>query len=159
MFIFFTALNLNFAQTEIPKAQANFIYNFTKFFDWPQSEKSGDFVIGVIGSRMVYSDLEKVTTGKRNITQNIVVKYFKSNEEVTKCHVLFVSALKSKSIEITKNKYGDNCLIISDSRSSIQKGASIQFIIDDDRLRYKFSEENAKKNNLKFHSKVSAMSS
>jgi hypothetical protein len=152
-------INVNYAQVEMSKAQANFIYNFTKFFDWPQTEKTGDFVIGVLGSKSLFTNLQKVTTGKKNVTQNIVVKYFKNDNEISKCHVIFVAALKSKSITNIQNKTGVNCLIISDSYAAIAKGAVIQFIIEGDRLKYGFSRDNALKHGLKFHSKVSEMSS
>jgi len=155
LFIF----KINYAQDEMSKAQANFIYNFTKFFDWPQTEKSGDFIIGVLGSRSLFAELQKVTTGKKNVTQNIVVQYFKNSDEISKCHVIFVDALKSNSITNIQNKTGVHCLIISDSNASIAKGAAIQFILEGDRLKYGFSQENALKNELKFHSKVNEMAS
>jgi hypothetical protein len=141
------------------KAQANFIYNFTKFFDWPQTEKTGDFVIGVLGSKNLFGDLQVVTAGKKNITQNIVVKYFKNDNEVSKCHVIFIDALKSNSITKIHDKTGVHCLIISDSQSAIAKGAIIEFILDGQRLKYRFSQENALNHGLKFHSKVSEMAS
>ena len=152
-------IKINYAQDGMSKAQANFIYNFTKFFDWPQTEKSGDFIIGVLGSKALSVDLQKVTAGKKNVTQNIVVKYFKNDSEITKCHVIFVAAVKSKSITNIHNKTGVHCLIISDSNTSIAKGGAIEFILEGDRLKYGFSKQNALKHGLKFHSKVSEMAS
>ena len=159
IFIFVFAANISYGQTGIPRAQANFIYNFTKFFDWPQTEKTGDFVIGVLGSREIASELEKVTNGKKNITQNIVIKYFNKIDQVSKCHVIFVSSFKSNKIANIHSKTGVHCLIISDSNSAIEKGAVIQFILEGDRLKYEFSRNNALKHGLKFHSKISEMAS
>lgn len=159
--IFFvsTLFTINgYSQTEISRAQANFIYNFTKFFDWPQVEKSGDFIIGVYGSRDLAYELERVTKGKKNITQNIVINYFQNISQVTKCHVVYVDALSSNKIDEIQAKTGLHCLMISDSKTAIEKGAIIQFILDANRLKYKFSKENALKHELKFHSKVYEMS-
>ena len=147
----------NYAQVGIDKAEAMFMYNFTKFFDWPQSEKSGDFVMGVLGSRNVSNELERITTGKKNVTQNIVVKYFKNMEEVTKCHVIFVDVTKAGSLANIHSKTGIHCLIISNSMSAIDKGAVIQFLTEGDRLKYDFSKSNALKHGLKYHSKVEEM--
>lgn len=151
-------VNISFGQT-IEKAQANFIYNFTKFFDWPQTEKTGDFVIGVLGSKRLAAELENVTRGKKNVTQNIVVKSFNDADEVTKCHVIFVDALKSNSISTIHNKTGIHCLIISDSVSAIENGSVIKFVLQGERLIYEFSKSNALKHGLKYHSKVSEMAS
>ena len=159
IFLFTLLANISYGQTGISKAQANFIYNFTKFFDWPQTEKSGDFVIGVLGSKNLTTNLTKVTTGKKNVTQNIIVKSFNNIDQVSKCHVIFVSSFKAKEITNIHTKTGVHCLIISDNETAIQKGAVIQFVVENDRLKYEFSSSNALKHGLKFHSKVSEMAS
>jgi len=150
---------VNYAQVGMTQAQANYIYNFTKFFDWPQTEKSGDFIIGVIGSKSLSTELDKVTKGKKNVTQNIVVKYFKNKDEISKCHVIFVDITKASTILNIHERTGVHCLIISDYYKAIEKGAVIQFIVEGDRLRYAFSRDNALEHGLKFHSKVSEMAS
>ena len=159
IFLFSILANISYGQSGISQAQANFIYNFTKFFDWPQTEKTGDFVIGVLGSKDLASNLEKVTSGKKNVTQNIVIKSYNSIDQVSKCHVIFVSSLKSNNIANIHSKTGVHCLIISDSNTAIAKGAIIQFVLESDRLKYEFSKGNALKHGLKFHSKVSEMAS
>lgn len=157
--LFALITSVSYGQTTISKAQANFIYNFTKFFDWPQSEKTGDFVIGVYGSRELANELEKVTSGKKNVTQDIVVKYFSSFNQITKCHVIFVSETNASKIDEIHTQTGVHCLIISDSYYAIKNGAIIQFILESERLKYEFSKTNALKHGLKFHSKVAEMAS
>lgn len=158
-FLFALLGKFSFGQSTMSKAQANFIYNFTKFFDWPQSEKTGDFVIGVYGSRDLANELEKVTSGKKNVTQDIVVKNFSTINQITKCHVIFVDALNTSKIGNIHTKTGVHTLIIGDGSAAIQNGAIIQFIVESNRLKYAFSKENALKHGLKFHSKVSEMAS
>jgi len=157
VFIILFIIQFNYAQVEMSKAHAMFSYNFTKFFDWPPSEKQGDFVMGVLGSRNLTLELEKVTTGKKNVTQPIVVKYFRNINEVEKCHVIFVDALKSGEISGIHTKTGTHCLVITDSNTGINKGAAIQFVTEGNRLKYDFKSENASKYGLKFHSKVKEM--
>lgn len=158
IFIIFSTASI-FAQPEISKAKANYIYNFTKFFDWPQTEKSGDFIIGVLGSNELSRELKKVTAGKKNVTQNIVVQNFANINQVSKCHVIFVNAFNSDNITNLHTKTGVHCLIISDGISSIKNGAVIKFVLESDRLKYEFSKSNALKRGLKFHSKISEMAS
>lgn len=159
IFLFvFVAFSLGLkAQMNIDEAQAKFIYNFTKFFDWPLSEKTGDFVIGVFGDKNLSNELSKVTYGKKSVNQNIVVKYFKSYDEISKCHVLFISSYDVNKIGNIHEKSGLHTLIITDSMKGIQSGAAINFAIINDRLKYEFSKENALKHGLKFHSKIAEM--
>jgi len=156
----FFSINLSVqAQSSVYEAEAGMIYNFTKFFDWPQTEKSGDFIIGVLGSKDLFKELTAITKDKKNVTQNIVVKSFSSYEKINDCHVIFISSFNSTHIQDIHKKTGVHCLIISDSMTAIEKGAVIQFFIENERLKYNFSIENALKHGLKFHSKVSEMAS
>lgn len=145
------------AQMNIDEAQAKFIYNFTKFFDWPQSEKTGDFVIGVLGDKSLSNEISNITNGKKNGYQNIVVQYFRNYNEVDKCHVLFISSYDVNKISTIHEKTGLYTLIISDSMKGIQSGAAINFAIINNRLKYEFSKDNALKHGLKFHSKIAEM--
>jgi len=54
------------AQTGIPKAQAMFIYNFSRLVEWPVAYKSGPFVIGVLGGSSVADELEVYAMGKKS---------------------------------------------------------------------------------------------
>jgi len=159
VFVLFMFVKYSSAQVEITAAKASFIYNFTKFFDWPQFEKSGDFIIGVYGSRELFTEMEKVASGKKNVTQNIVVKYFNNKNDITKCHVIYIDATKSDQITAIYEVTGVHCLIISDSYSAIEKGAIIQFISEGNKLKYAFSGSTALKHGLKYHSKVAEMAS
>ncbi|HRW61838.1 MAG TPA: YfiR family protein [Bacteroidales bacterium] len=159
VFVLLMFVKFSNGQVGINQAKASFIYNFTKFFDWPQTEKSGDFIIGVYGSRELFTELEKATSGKKNVTQNIIVKNFSNKNDISKCHVIFIEAQKSDQISNIHELTGVHCLIISDSYSAIEKGAVIQFISEGDKLKYAFSGGNALKHGLKYHSKVSEMAS
>lgn len=147
------------AQMEVDQAKAKFIYNFTKFFDWPQTERTGNFIIGVIGSDKVYDELTKVTAGKRVVTQDITVKKFRKYDEIEKCHVLFVSTYQDDIISTAHKKTGHYTLIISDASNSLDKGAALNLFLDGERLKYKFEGTNALKMGLKFHSKIKEMAS
>jgi len=143
--------------TDVERAKSKFIYNFTKFFQWPNSERSGDFVIGVIGSNNLYTDLQDYTEGKKVITQDITVKKYSSADEVNNCHLLFVSKYRVGQLDKLSDKATNNTLLISDSDRAINKGAAINFILVGNRLRFEFAASNAMKCGLKFSSRIKDM--
>jgi len=145
------------AQDQVDEAKAKFIYNFTKFFDWPQSERTGDFIIGVVGSNNVYRELDGFTEGKKVILQNIEVKKFRNAEDVTECHVLYVSKYRSGDLPEIKKKMTNNTLLISDSRNGIEQGAALNFLLVGNRLKYEFAASNAMSQGLKFSSRIRDM--
>ena len=57
--------SLIFSQTELGKAQAFFIYNFSRLIKWPASYSQGDFVIGVLGDSQTYQNLVELTKDKK----------------------------------------------------------------------------------------------
>src|SRR5688572_10003607 len=54
--------------------QANIIYHLTKYIDWPDNKKSGDFIIGVIGDTPLYDELKSFLIKKTVGNQKIIVK-------------------------------------------------------------------------------------
>lgn len=145
------------AQTEIAEAKAKFIYNFTKFFEWSQSNQSGDFVIGVLGSNDIYQELEDFTRDKKVIVKDIKVKRFRAANNVTNCHILFVSKVHSKQLPDLNDKLGSNTLLISDSEKGIERGAALNFVLKGNRLKYEFAPSHAKDKGLKFSSRIKDM--
>jgi hypothetical protein len=59
-FVIVPLVTLN-AQDE--KLKAVFVYNFTRYLDWPQ--KSGNFVILVLGRSPIYAELADIALKKR----------------------------------------------------------------------------------------------
>lgn len=146
------------AQSTIPAAQSVFIYNFTRLTEWPAEFKTGDFVIGVLGSGEVFTELRNYTTGKMVGTQPIKVLKFGSSAEVTKCHILFVAYGKTKEIPDALAKLGtQGTLIVAENRSAIEKGAAINFVIVEDKLKFELKSSNASSEGLKIHSNLENM--
>jgi len=133
------------------KYQGIFIYNFTRYIKWPDDMQSGDFVIGVLGDSDVLGALnEMAKTKKQTQGMNLVIKNFKSVNEISKCHILFVSDNKTGNIsEIVANPLLDSTLIITDSPGLANKGATINFVEQDGRIKFELNRANAEQRNLK----------
>ncbi|MEF8846241.1 MAG: YfiR family protein [Bacteroidales bacterium] len=132
------------AQSIIEEAKAKFLYNFTKFFEWSQSDQSGDFVIGVLGSNDIYQELEDFTEGKKVITRDIKVERFRAAENVSDCHILFVSSVHSKQLTGLNERLSSNTLLVSDSETGIERGVALNFVLKGNRLKYEFAASHAK---------------
>ncbi len=146
------------AQTGIPKAQAMFVYNFSRLIEWPATYKTGPFVIGVLGNGEISSELNTYTTGKKVGTQNIVVKQYKEPAEIDKCHILFVTFGKTKGLQELINALGNkSTLIITEKNGTIEEGAAINFLVVGDKLKFEISQKNAEKNGIKYSAKLIEM--
>jgi hypothetical protein len=140
MILVITTLNI-YAQKE--KLQTAYIYNFiTKYFDWPAANKTGDFVIGVLGNSPIIDEFRELASARKVGSQRIVVKTFKSADVITDCHVLYIVDSKAGELDAALAKAGTT-LIISDFESAVSKGVAINFKTVNDKQSFELKAQNA----------------
>jgi hypothetical protein len=143
----------NYGQEE--KYIGLFLYNFTKYFDWPDNSKSDDFVIEVLGHKSVFDELTRITTGKKVGSQNIVIRNLNTINEVGKSNILFVGHWQSRVISDILNKTETNpTLIVSEMDGLLDKGSAINFIIRDGTIKFEINLINVKKKQLKVDPRI-----
>src|SRR5260221_2757735 len=79
------------------------VFNFIKYVQWPDHDKSGEFVIGVVGNNDVYTTLNTWYGGKAKGNKTYVVKKFASAAELTDCHLVYIVKSKSGEFEVISN--------------------------------------------------------
>ncbi len=143
---------------QVTDAQAMFIYNFSRLVEWPSSAKSGEFTIGVLGNSQLTTSLTGFVAGKKVGGQSINIKQFGSVDEISDCHILFVSFGKSsKMSEIQGKLNGTNSLIIGEKKDLVASGAAISFVIDENKLRFQLNKANAERYQLKVSKSLEEM--
>jgi len=122
------------------KFQAVFIFNFYKQMEWPSDYKGTDFIIGVLGESEVTPMLEKLTVSKSGNT-NFVITEFTSVSSITKCNMIYISEDQSDQFDAVYNKLsGTSTLIITEKAGLGGKGAGINFVEINDRLKFELNE-------------------
>ncbi len=133
--------------------KAAFIYNFVKFVDWPPqafTNATAPYVIGVLGDNAFGDDLEHAITNKIINGRKLVFTTFRSAREVTNCQVLFISWSERRHfVEILSILQGRSILTISENSDNfIVDGGMIEFVMDDQRVRFLINNDAAKKAGL-----------
>jgi hypothetical protein len=147
LFLFLGNLTVH-AQNE--KFKALFLYNFIKNIEWPQTSNKEALVIGVLGNSPISKELEAITASQRISGQPMKVKVCSGIEEMSDCHLVYVSPNKAGVISQLNAKTGGNhILIISDSKGGIQQGSGINFIMDGDKLKFEICKHNIEQKGLK----------
>lgn len=148
VFIFFTSMQSAHAQKE--KYQSLFIYNFSKYVKWPEGQQSGDFVIGIFGSVNMTEALKSMAVNKKVNGSNIVIKEFSSTAEIKDCHILFVAESESgKMSQILSQTEGQSILIVSDKPGLAKKGAVINFVESEGKIKFELNQQYADLRGLK----------
>jgi hypothetical protein len=135
--------------SSVSDAQSLFIYNFSRMIQWPAGNKTGDFVIGVIGDNEVYNSLVAFVANKKVGSQSITIKKFDDLQSITRCHIVFIGDSKvSRLGEVISKLQGSNSLIITEKKGMVNSGSAIDFFIDKDKLKFVMNADNAEKYNL-----------
>ncbi len=157
LLLFIASHRLN-AQTSIPKAQAMFIYNFSRLVEWPDNYRAGAFIIASLGNSPVADELEVYTNGKKVGTQEIQIVRYKTVQEITNCHILFVPLGRTKQMaEILNTIQNKSILIITEKNGALNEGAAINFILLSDKIKFEISGDNITKYGLKYSAKLQEM--
>lgn len=141
------------AQNE--KFKALFVYNFTKYIEWPINERTGNFVIGVLGNTSMANELNTIAKKQKVGSQTIVVKVLASVDEIDNCHILYIASGKGSTLPTVIQKLsGKSTLIVTDKEGMINQGAAINFVLDGSKLRYEVSKRNIDKRGLAASSNI-----
>jgi hypothetical protein len=153
VFSFFLLVSASaFGQFEqaVAHTKVIFIYNFTKFVEWPPDYRQGDFVIGVMNANPVLlSELNKLASQKTSGNQKFIIKNFKSVDEIDKCNILYIPDGSNNLLtEALKKLHGTSTLLITESEGDAKKGSAINFIWKDSKQAFELNKSNAEKNHL-----------
>lgn len=143
------------------KYKATFTLNFIRYIGWPEASTKGDFVIGVLKNKEVADNMREQSTGKKFGFQDVVIKEFKSVDEINSCQVIFVSSYANfaKNASAIISKAGKNSLIVTESEGATNSGAIINFVVRDEKLKFEIHKANAAKCGLQISSKLEGMAS
>ena len=131
--------------------KAMFVFNFTKYVEWPDSKSNDVFTIGVVGESDIIEPLERIASQKKAGDRKIVIRSL-SPEDEDYCNIIIVSRSKLNKLEQTEKKYaGKGVLIISDEA---QRSAAINLVTRDNKIRFEVNQSLAKSGGVKISSQL-----
>ena len=135
------------AQQSITKMHSLYLYNFIKNIQW--QNVGNTYVIGVYASNTTVEGI-KAVLGTRNFNgKTFEIKKISSPSQVSNCHVVFVSSANSSIIKRIKESANlANTLVVSE-KGQLNNGASIAFVLENAKLRFKINEAACKASGLK----------
>lgn len=139
------------------RVKAAFLYNFTKFVEWPAGalgEGGSPFVIGILGRDPFGTALDNAVSGKSIDGHPFVVRRYRQIGDLGQCQLLFVSESERDKVGRIIGKIGRNTLAVADMDRFLQHGGAINFYIDDSKVRFEINPDAAEASGLKISSKL-----
>jgi hypothetical protein len=135
--------------------EANIIFRFTKYIEWPTSSRTGDFIIGIVGDSPLTDELKSFVVNKMAGSRKITIKKYSSVAGSFNCDILFISEDESSNLKkIATRTAGSPILLVSESDGLALQGACINFIIVSDHLKLEINKNNIEHRNLSIASEL-----
>jgi hypothetical protein len=139
--------------------KAAYLYQFGHYVQWPASSFTNDrspLVIGVLGTDPFGGILDEIARTKRIEGRPIVVRRFASMAEYTYCHILFITASVSAEQRAAafQKLQGVATLIVGEEPGFAEHGGTINFVLDENKIRFEINTEVAKQEQLQISSKL-----
>lgn len=140
------------------QVKAAFLYNFTKFVQWPAdvfSDEKSPIIIGLIGEDPFGSALDRAVRGKSVRGRQLTVKRLKWGENLKDCHLIFIgSSERKRAAQILKILKGASVLTVGEMEHFNQQGGIINFISENQRVRFEINADAAGQARLTISSKL-----
>ncbi|GFZ97932.1 hypothetical protein GCM10019071_30300 [Sphingobium fuliginis] len=136
--------------------QANFLFKFAPFVEWPPAAFSGterNFVICVVGEDPFGTLLNEVVRGQKMVGRPVVVRRAGGEAGPTGCHILFAGHSTDPGYAPFATTEGQPVLTVAD-KSAGPSGAMIEFVRQSGRVRFQIDDGAARANGLKISSKL-----
>jgi hypothetical protein len=135
--------------------KAAFIYQFTNYIDWDSLVAGDEFVIGIIGNSPVKEQLAEIAKTKTVKGKKMVIRQYNKPEEIGLCHILFISRKAPFPLDDMLVKVrGKGTLTISEKEGYAKKGALINFIEVDEKLKFEANPKGINAAGLKASSQL-----
>lgn len=143
----------------LSKYISNCLYNFSRHIAWPAGKKTGSFVITIIASKEVYTELTKLTQNMKVGLQPIEIRYFNTVKEFNgSTHMLFIGDWQSYQLSTALQKVsGSGTLVVTETEGMIVKGSMINFVPVDGMMQFEINQGVIHKNSMVVSTKLESM--
>ena len=144
-------------QTLEPDVKAAFLYNFTRFIEWPgpAAGTSVPFRLCVVADSAMEQAIKRAVEGEVVDGRPLVMTLPQSPQEAGECQMLFVGRTEHGRADSLLTAVRDlPVLTVGDSPQFFEHGGAIQFVLVDNRVRFDVHLPHAQRARLKISAKL-----
>jgi YfiR/HmsC-like len=140
------------------QVKAVFVYNFSRFVEWPPqafTAPNEPFVIGILGSDPFGARLDEAVRGEQIDQHPLVVRRFRNLGEISDCRILYIDrSARAEVQQVLAALDHRSTLTVSDLDGAAERGVMIQFTTENNRIRLRINVESARAAGLTISSKL-----
>ena len=143
------------ARTAEPDIKAAFLFNFTKFVEWPAVAPGGAFQLCTLADAGFDALLTRTVAGESTDGRLIVRATPESPDVARLCHILFISAREDAHLDRwVAAVRGQPVLVVGESKTAEDAGAHITFVVEENRVKFDVNDDAASRAGLRISSKL-----
>ena len=128
--------------------KAAFLFNFAQFVEWPAeafASTATPITIGILGEDPFGKSLDEIVANEVVHDRRLVVRRFRSADQIDACHILFVTAAESKRMDHIFSRLGSRSILtVGDADDFTARGGIVGFKTAKSRLRIRINTEVAR---------------
>lgn len=140
------------------QVKATFIYNFTKFTDWPSSafaSSNAPIVIGIVGEDPFGKTMDDVVRGEALGGRPFVVKRLRADEDLRSCHLLFISRSEKERLPAVLSQLkGSSVLTVSEINGFAERGGMVNLTLANKSVKVEINQTAAEQAGLQISAKL-----
>lgn len=135
-----------------------FLYNFTKFVEWPSDsfrEPEAPLVICIVGHDPFRQDLEVELRTRKVGGHPVEVRTQTPNDKLSICHIVFVPVTeKNQSDRILRSLQGSSTLTVGETDGFAALGGVINLTVEENKVHFEINRLAADRAGLKIGSRL-----
>jgi len=155
---------LTSAQGSVPeeyRTKANYLATFPSFIEWPEtafSSPDAPFLVCVLGDFRFGTLLAEFARGSSPHGRRIDIRWAHKNDNLTRCHILFISNSEAKSYaRILKTVQKTDTLTVGETTDFLSAGGMLSFLFQNESLQFEVNLAAANEAHLHVSSKLLAL--
>jgi hypothetical protein len=135
------------------EVKAAFLFRFFSFMDWPQAS-AAPLVVGFIGAEEIAAAMERIVPGRSAQGRPVIVRRLKAGESAAGADIVMVGRAESERIAALAKQ---GVVVVGEAEGALDRGAAINFLIVEGRVRFEVSVPNAERGKVRIHSRMLAV--
>ena len=138
------------SEDRLTRFKAVFLFNFIDYVHWPEERTAGAFKVGILGSSPLELPLREIAKKRKAWGHPFQIEVFDDVERLRPCHMLFISSGFSTQVaELSTRLSKSNVLTVAEAPGMAAQGASINFVLHEDKLRFEVNRESLARSGLR----------
>jgi hypothetical protein len=151
------SLQLARAQSQ-EKVYTMLMLTFARGIEWPSFKTAGTFVIGVFEYPPLVAELNSTAGNLKISGRKIEIKELTTTADLEGCNMVFIPAYKARQFGSVLDRLGaDATLIVTNKMDMAKKGAGVNFVLVDGKLKYEINCKSIEKRGMKISASVKGM--